>query len=173
MGAVGVSEAMKNEWIKSPRDSVDREKRKDSCPVRAERKPKARASQSIRNEPRLDEMHPPVPFWNPSCIWDFLMSEMLGCINRHLEKWVSSFTWIGIRKRCPQYINFFFLFMAAPVANGSSWARRWIWAAAASLHHSHINTRSKLHLRPKAVYGTPLSEARDFTCILTVTTSGP
>lgn len=62
MGAVWVSEAMKNEWIKSPRDSVYSEKRKDSCPVRAERKPKARASQSIPNEPRFDEMHPPCPF---------------------------------------------------------------------------------------------------------------
>ena len=33
----------------------------------------------------------------------------------------------------------FFLFRAAPVAYGSSWARGWIRAAAAGLHHNHGN----------------------------------
>ena len=38
---------------------------------------------------------------------------------------------------------FLFLFLAAPVAYGSSQARGQIRAAAAGLHHSHSNTRSK------------------------------
>ena len=38
-------------------------------------------------------------------------------------------------------------FRAAPAAYGSSQARGWIWAVAASLHHSHSNTRSEPHLR--------------------------
>ena len=38
--------------------------------------------------------------------------------------------------------------MAAPVAYGSSQARGYIRAAAASLRHSHSNTRSELHLWP-------------------------
>ena len=37
----------------------------------------------------------------------------------------------------------FFLFMATPVACGSSWARGSIGAAAAGLHHSQINARSE------------------------------
>ena len=41
-----------------------------------------------------------------------------------------------------------FLFMATPPAYGSSWAKGQIRTAAASLHHSHDNTRSKLHLQP-------------------------
>ena len=47
-------------------------------------------------------------------------------------------------------MNFFFLFMAVPVAYGNSWARGWIEAAAAGLHHSHChdNTGSEPHLRP-------------------------
>ena len=43
---------------------------------------------------------------------------------------------------------FFFLFTAAPRAYGSSQARGWIRAVAASLRHSHSNTRSELHLWP-------------------------
>ena len=41
-----------------------------------------------------------------------------------------------------------FLFRAAPVAYGSSWARGQIGAAVAGLCHSHDNAGSKLHLRP-------------------------
>ena len=37
---------------------------------------------------------------------------------------------------------------AAPVAYGDSQTRGQIGAVAASLHHSHSNARSKLHLRP-------------------------
>ena len=44
--------------------------------------------------------------------------------------------------------NFFFLFMATPVAYGRSLARGQIRTAAASLHHSHSNARSEQHLRP-------------------------
>ena len=40
------------------------------------------------------------------------------------------------------------LFRVEPTAYGSSQARGPIRAVAASLHHSHSNTRSKLHLRP-------------------------
>ena len=43
---------------------------------------------------------------------------------------------------------FVFTFYAAPVAYGSSQARGWIRATAASLHHSQNSTSSKLCLRP-------------------------
>ena len=43
---------------------------------------------------------------------------------------------------------FLFLFMATPVAYGSSQAEGGIGAAAASLHHSHSHTGSEPHLRP-------------------------
>ena len=39
-------------------------------------------------------------------------------------------------------------FFFSPVAYGSSWARGWIGAAAASLHHHHSNAGSKLHMWP-------------------------
>ena len=46
--------------------------------------------------------------------------------------------------------GFLFLFSlkATGAAYGSSQARGQIGAAAASLHHSHSNTRSELHLQP-------------------------
>ena len=43
---------------------------------------------------------------------------------------------------------YFSLFRAAPVVYTSSQARGQIGAAAASLHHSHSNARSKVHLQP-------------------------
>ena len=43
---------------------------------------------------------------------------------------------------------YFFLFRAAPAAYGNSQAKAWIGAAAASLRHSHRNTRSELHIWP-------------------------
>ena len=46
------------------------------------------------------------------------------------------------------FFFFFILFGAAPVAYGSSQARCQIWAAAASLCHSHGKAGSKMHLRP-------------------------
>ena len=42
----------------------------------------------------------------------------------------------------------FCLFRAAPMAYGSSQARDRVGAVAASVHHSHSNTRSEPHLRP-------------------------
>ena len=50
-----------------------------------------------------------------------------------------------------QFIYLFiylFILRAAPAAYGSSWARDWIRAGVASLHHSHSNAGSKLHLQP-------------------------
>ena len=41
-----------------------------------------------------------------------------------------------------------FLFRDALMAYGSSWAKGQIRATAASLHHSHSNVGSKLHLLP-------------------------
>ena len=49
----------------------------------------------------------------------------------------------------PLFLNFLFcLFRAIPVAYGSSQARSWIGAIAASLNHSHSNATSKLRLLP-------------------------
>ena len=42
----------------------------------------------------------------------------------------------------------FFLFRAAPGTYGSSWARDWIRAASANLHHSQSSEGSELHLQP-------------------------
>ena len=55
------------------------------------------------------------------------------------------------------------------MAYGNSQARGGIVAAAASLHHSHSNARSDLHLRPQLMAMlilNLLSETRDRTCIL-------
>jgi len=52
-----------------------------------------------------------------------------------------------LRGGSPLLFFFFFLFRATPLAYGSSQARGWIGAAAASLCHKHSNTRSKLHLQ--------------------------
>ena len=46
------------------------------------------------------------------------------------------------------YFLFFFFFRAASVVYGSSQARGQIGTAAASLHHSHSNRGSELHLQP-------------------------
>ena len=59
------------------------------------------------------------------------------------------------------------------MAYGSSWARSWIGAAAASLHHSHSNIRSSCiwdlcHSLWQHRILNPLSEARDGTCNLVV-----
>ena len=67
------------------------------------------------------------------------------------------------------FIIYLLLFRAAPMAYGSSQARGWTRDAAAGLHHSHSNIRSKLHLQPTPqqyqIFNT-LSEARDQTHIL-------
>ena len=50
-------------------------------------------------------------------------------------------------RKLPQILFYFIvlLFRAIPVAYGSSQARVWIWATAASLHHSHRNAGSPIH----------------------------
>ena len=69
---------------------------------------------------------------------------------------------------------FFAFFMAAPTAYGGSQARGQIGAIATGLRHSHSNTGFRI-LATSATYTTahskgwilsPLSEARDRTCIL-------
>ena len=63
----------------------------------------------------------------------------------------------------------FCFFKAAPMAYGNSQARGRIGTAAAGLHHSHSNARSKLHLQPTPHLNQhrwipdPLSKARDWT----------
>ena len=59
----------------------------------------------------------------------------------------------------------FCLFRATPLAYRSFQARGLTGAIAAGLYHSHGNVASKLHLRPTQLLN-PLSEARDWTCIL-------
>ena len=59
-----------------------------------------------------------------------------------LPWFISSLWWLT-----SQSPHFFFLVIAIPAAYGSSWARGWIGAAAASLCHSHSNARSE-HLQP-------------------------
>ena len=44
-------------------------------------------------------------------------------------------------------MDFFFLFIATAVTYGISQATDQIGAAAAGLHHSHSNTRSKPHMQ--------------------------
>ena len=67
---------------------------------------------------------------------------------------------------------FFWLFRAASMACGSSWARGRTRATAASLHHSHSNARSKPRLWPTPLLATildpchPLGEAKDWTQVL-------
>ena len=45
-------------------------------------------------------------------------------------------------------LSSYYYFMATPMAYGSSQARGWIGAVAASLHPSHSNSRPELQLRP-------------------------
>ena len=55
---------------------------------------------------------------------------------------------LGAPKTLFETCIFFFLFMAAPVAYGSSQTRGQIRAADARLYHSHSNMGSKPHLQP-------------------------
>ena len=66
------------------------------------------------------------------------------------------------------FLSLSYLFRATPMAYGGSQARAWIGAVAASLFLSHSHTRSKLRLQPTEVLN-PLSEARDWTWVLMVT----
>ena len=61
---------------------------------------------------------------------------------------------------------FFIFFRATPTIYGSCQAWGQIRAAAAGLHHSHINAGSKPHLLPIRRILNPVREARDWTCIL-------
>ena len=70
--------------------------------------------------------------------------------------------------QCPFNFFFFFCFFrASPTAYGHSQAKGWLGAAAASLHHSHSNAGSELHLHDlrhssrQCQVPNPLSEARD------------
>jgi len=57
-------------------------------------------------------------------------------VNTTLKNWNITNNW-----------NFFFLFRAAPVASVNSQANGRIGAASSSLHHSHSNIGSELHLQ--------------------------
>ena len=79
-----------------------------------------------------------------------------------------NFLWQG------KYISclFFLFFRATPTAYGGSQATGWIKAVASGLRNSHSNARSELHLWPTPQLTAsqilnPLSEARDWTCVLT------
>ena len=74
---------------------------------------------------------------------------------------------------CNFSFNFlvFFLFRVTPAAYRSSLARGGIRATAASLHHSHSNARSELHLQPMLQLTAtpifnPMGKTRDQTLIL-------
>ena len=54
------------------------------------------------------------------------------------------------------FIFIFIFFMVAPAAYGSSGARDWIRAAAASLCHSHSNAGSEMRLRPTPLFTSML-----------------
>ena len=68
------------------------------------------------------------------------------------------------------YNKNFFFFRAGLVACGSAQARVRNGSAAAGLHHSRNNSGSEPHVQPTphlmATQILPLSEARDWTCIL-------
>ena len=51
--------------------------------------------------------------------------------------------WSGRKTEAWSLFSFFFLSLATSTAYGNSWARGQIGAIAASLHHSHSNTRSR------------------------------
>ena len=56
--------------------------------------------------------------------------------------------WAFKGKEINPFLLYSSLFMEAHVAYGSSQAKGWIRAAAASLHHSHGNTGSEPYLWP-------------------------
>ena len=66
-----------------------------------------------------------------------------------LHLWLRFNPWPRNSVCCTRSRNFFFFFFrAALAAYGSFQSRDPIEAAAASLHHSHSNARSELHLQP-------------------------
>ena len=66
-------------------------------------------------------------------ILDIYPKKTFRC-NMHMKKYLTSL--------------FLFYFYATPVAYGSCQASSWIGVAAAGLHHSHSNARTKPHLWP-------------------------
>ena len=68
-----------------------------------------------------------------------------------LLQWQHQILNLLCHRRTPVFLKYallkFFL-RAVPTAYGSSWARGWIRATAAGLHHSHSNTGSEPHLWP-------------------------
>ena len=92
-------------------------------------------------------LFPPFGCWEQYCsaihmqMLEFLVSVLWGMYlprSRTAESYGNSLSLF--------FSFFFFPFRATPEVYGSSQARGWIWAAAASLHHSH--TRSEPWLRP-------------------------
>ena len=93
----------------------------------------------------------------------------LSCINHYQPKEMKQETLMGKKNNVTRdcvflwnydtmwqsikslFLNFLLIFLplrSKTVANGSSQARSRIGAIAASLHHSHSNTGSKMHPRP-------------------------
>ena len=78
--------------------------------------------------------------------------------------WAGSHHSVHSGSHSPPFFFFFVFSRAALVAFGGSQAWGWIGATAASLSHSHSNTRSQLRMWPTlSQILNPLSEARDQT----------
>ena len=95
-------------------------------------------------------------------------------IKKHLGTtlccWMKPLFWN--RKVAADFICYFSFFFLGLHLWHSSQARGWMGAADASLHHSHSNTRSELHLSSWQCHIlSPLSGARDWTYILMDTMS--
>ena len=86
----------------------------------------------LSHPPRFFILQIPSPVLNTLCSLSYLICTTLYVLLCSIYKWK----------------KFFFLFTAAPVAYRNSRASGSIRASAASLHHSHGNTRSKPHLWP-------------------------
>ena len=131
-------------------------------------------------------------FWNLWSIWDWwtmwcdtMGSEHFGVCFAVIAGRKSTGRMLGsscgspslvLRFHSPLFFFYIFvlLFWAALKACVSSQARGPVGAVAASLHHSHNNMGSKLHLRPIPQLTAirtlnPLSRARDRTCVLMYT----
>ena len=82
-------------------------------------------------------------------VWPFVEKTVVANTWLHLNIWLQNkFELFKYFKNYALLLLLLFCFFrAAPVAYGSSQARGWIKPTAASLHHSHSNARSKLHLR--------------------------
>ena len=95
-------------------------------------------------------------------------------LSHHRQGWILSLLLHSRNSWNFLWYTFFwsFYFRALPSAYGGSQARGRIEAVPPSLHHSHSNTRSVLHLPPTPRGSwqhwklNPLSKARDQTCVL-------